>query len=166
MLEVTVKIEGFDEEGNPEPEVTEEIVRKTAEIIAKRLEHDLKAAIDPACRKLVSERLTAHIDEFMARPLQNTNIYGEKKGDPVTFTEYICKAGVEYATELVAENGRKPDYNDRGAPRVLYLARKMAEEQLNKELKPEIEKAKTEAKNFMATKIATALRDAMASAIK
>ena len=35
MLEVTVKIEGFDEEGNPEPEVTEEIVRKTAEIIAK-----------------------------------------------------------------------------------------------------------------------------------
>ena len=91
----------YDEEGK-------EIDTDSA--FARKLDEKIRAHIDSAvtvmCEKHVLPLVTAHIENLV---LQETNRWGEKTGQPVTFIEYLVKRAEDYLTEGVNYEGRRPD---------------------------------------------------------
>lgn len=166
MLEVTVKIEGFDEEGNPTADVQGEIIAGVISRIAQHIQADISRNVESAVKSELQTRISASIDELLHKCIQPTNHYGEPKGPPVTLIEYVVKSGSDYLNEEVNERGGRADYNSPKFKRAAFIARQMADEHLKAELKPQLEKAVKEAKEFVATRIAAAIKEAMASAIK
>jgi DNA-binding transcriptional regulator YiaG len=92
----------YDEEG-------EEIDTDSA--FARKLDEKIRAHIDSAvtaiCDKHVLPLVTERIEGLV---LQETNKWGEKVGEPVTFVEYLVKRAENYLTEKVTYDGKAPDH--------------------------------------------------------
>lgn len=166
MLEVTVKIAGFDEEGNPQADVQQEIITGVIHRIAGHIEDSIRKSVELQFQKTIAEKLASSIEDYLAKPIHKTNEYGEKKGESKTLVEIIAEGGAKYLAESVNDRGTRPDYSDTPIPRAEFISRQMAAEVLGKELRPIIEKAKADAKSFMVNNVTTALKEAMAKAIQ
>jgi len=74
--------------------------------ISRKVEANVKDAIDKAVtafgEKHVLPSITAYIDTYS---LQKTNEWGEKKGGPVTFAEYLVKRAEAFMQEPVNHRG-------------------------------------------------------------
>lgn len=103
--------------------------------VLSKLEKQTKETIDTAIEKLASETLGPAIETFIQNyKVQQTNSYGEKKGEAKTFTEYLMDRATNYCMQPVKYNGEPADSygakNDQ--TRITYL--------INKHLQSEIEK--------------------------
>ena len=167
MLEVTVKIEGFDEEGNPTASVQDEIIAGVCNQLTAGLERQNRELIQSKLEKIVAERTEAAVNERLGQLLFETNEYGEHRGKQLTLIELIVAAAEKHLKQKVRlRDGAAPSYNDPQAERVVWLAQTMAETTVCKELAPLLEKAKSDAKEFMANKVGIAIKEAMKTAIK
>ena len=74
--------------------------------------------------KFIVPAMKEFVETFM---IQETNKWGEKIGQKLTFTEYLVKRAEEYAQEMVDSDGRakgdlRDSYNWRGSTtRISYL---------------------------------------------
>jgi len=83
--------------------------------IEKDLKKLLADRIDEKITAIAEKSLYPHIDSTIEGFLvQQTNAYGEAKGEAKTFTEYLCGKAEEYLTEPLDNNGRTKEECKRG----------------------------------------------------
>ena len=71
------------------------------------LDKAVKARIDAEVTRIGDEHILPHIADLIdGVTLQQTNQWGEAKGEPVTFTEYLVERAEAYMTEPVDYNGK------------------------------------------------------------
>lgn len=86
----------------------------TASTFKKEIMDQVRSKIDEHVEKIAEERIGPKITEMIeATTLQLTNQWGEKKGEPVTFIEYLVSRAEHYMTEKVDYDG-KPVSNSYG----------------------------------------------------
>jgi hypothetical protein len=89
---------GWDEDGD-ETVYSSELARKLEDVIRKRIDDQVVALAD----KYIAPRIGETIEGLV---LQETNRWGEKKGQAVTFIEYLVQRAEAYMTEQVDYNGK------------------------------------------------------------
>lgn len=84
----------------------------------KRVEAIIKQRIDDAIEKLGDKYIAPNVLQLIENwKLQKTSEWGEKKADPVSFTEYLIQRGEAYLREKVNYEGKprgSDSYNWKG----------------------------------------------------
>ena len=76
------------------------------------LDRAVKARIDAEVTRIADKHITPRIGELIEGvSLQRTNEWGEAKGEPVTFTEYLVQRAEAYMTETVDYQGKSKKEN-------------------------------------------------------
>ena len=89
---------GCDEDGN------ESRFRSS---VARRLTEKVTESVDAAVSRIGAEILTPKVEEMvLGIVIQKTNQWGEKRGEPVTFVEYLTQRAEEYLREEVDHDGK------------------------------------------------------------
>lgn len=108
-----------------------EIQKRVTKLLQEALDKAVAAKFEEAVQPLLAERVDGLV-------LQKTNEWGEKTGEPLTFTEYLVKRAEQYLTEKVTYDGKTPDYSSKGTQtRITHM--------VDRHLHHHIEKAMTEA---------------------
>lgn len=131
----------------------------------REIEKRLQEAVDKKIGNLAEVHLVPRVGELIEKAnLQKTNQYGEKKGEPMTFIEYIASRAETYMSEDVDMNGKSKaegDYNWRASgPRLTVLMRMYIRDTLENHAK----KAVTDVNTVIAKNIAKAAQDAISAA--
>lgn len=110
-----------------------------------RIASTIRKQFDAQMLTLVNEQINAYLATHMAPGvkerieyfvIQNTNQYGEKKGDPTTLTEYIIAKTNSYLEEKVDKNGKTSadgysyDNNGPKTTRLAWLFRSMVDDEI------------------------------------
>ncbi len=73
------------------------VIERAAQIVAARAVHDettayksIREKVREQIASLISEKVTATIEDELAKPRQPTNAYGEPKGEPTTLAEQVA----------------------------------------------------------------------------
>ncbi len=101
------------------------------------------------CDKVVQSVIEKGVAEWI---IQQTNKYGEKKGGPVTFTEYIVGVASAYLNEKVDYQGKRSErdpFSKKAQSRLTYL--------LSEHLQYKIQTAMKDAVKIVMAEIAPAL---------
>lgn len=111
--------------------------------ILSKLEKQTKEAIDTAIEKLGSETLGPAIETFIQNyKVQQTNAYGEKKGEAKTFTEYLMSMAETYCLQPVDFNGTTSNsYTHKDHTRIAHLIDKHLSNEIEKLVKTHIHEA-------------------------
>lgn len=141
-----------------------EEIRRQSEFTAE-LKKRAKEAIDAKVREIGDRMIIPEISTIVENIcLQKTNEWGEAKGDPVTFTEYLVLKAEEYIKEQVDHNGKAKsngDYNWRGyTTRIAH----MVESNLKYSIQIAMEKALKEANSNITGGLADAVKMALSQA--
>ena len=79
----------------------------TASPIFRKIQDSIKSAIDSKFDLLFDSQIRPLVDtEIDSLVIQKTNEWGEKKGEPVTFLEYLIEQAEKYINEPVDSRGR------------------------------------------------------------
>jgi hypothetical protein len=122
--------------------------------LQSRIKEQIDAVIVDIGDKLVAPQITKMIEETS---LQATNAWGEPKGEPITFTEYLVQRANAYICEEVnhrgeAKNASRDSYWSKSGTRITHMihqhfdyeikqAMTKAYEQANKSITDGIQKA-------------------------
>ena len=75
--------------------------------LSRRVRKEIEIRIDAAVKKVGEEKIGPMVESLVrGATLQATNKWGEKKGEPVTFTEYLVQRADAYLREDVDLNGK------------------------------------------------------------
>jgi hypothetical protein len=75
-------------------------------LLDKAIQQRIDAAMNAVADKYILPNATQRIESLM---LQETNQWGEKKGQPLSFTEYLIKRADAYMQEKVNYEGKSKD---------------------------------------------------------
>ncbi len=127
------------------------------------LDRAVKARIDIEVTRLADVHITPRVAEMIEGvTLQKTNEWGEAKGTPVSFTEYLVQRAEAYMVEPVSYDGKTKTENggfsfSAKGTRVTYM--------IDKHLHYSIDTAMKQALQNANTTIAKGLNDAVRTAI-
>lgn len=112
--------------------------------ILAKLSAQTKNVIDTTIQKLAAQTLEPAIETFILNyKVQQTNQFGEKKGEAVTFTEYLMQLANDYCMQPVKYDGTPYDgygsKNDR--TRITHLIDKHLQTEIEKLVKTHISEA-------------------------
>ena len=154
---------GFDPENDEEVSYESQFKRE--------IEKRIQLAVDAKIGALADQHLVPRVGEMIEKTnMRRTNHYGEPKGEPMTFIEYIASRAEVYMSEDVDYNGKsKADLEARNAstynlqpsgPRLTVLMRSYIRDTLEKHATAAI----TDVNKVIAQNIQKAAQDAIASA--
>lgn len=131
----------------------------------REIEARIQKAVDEKIAALAAEHLIPRVGEMIEKAnLRKTSNYGEPKGEPMTFIEYIANRAEAYMSEKVNSAGKtkeESDYQWREAgPRLTILMRGYIQDTLEKHAKA----ALTDVNKVIAANLEKAARDAIQSA--
>lgn len=148
---------------NPETEEETSYESKFQREIQKRIQQ----AVDAKIAALAEVHLIPRVGEMIeSANMMRTNQYGEPKGEPLTFKEYIAMRAEAYMSEPVNYNGQsKSESNDSynwrvDGPRLTVLMRSYIRETLEKHAKAAV----TDVNKVIATNIGKAAQEAITAA--
>lgn len=157
-VEALLNATGYDPENDHEVRYESRFKRE----IEKRIQD----AVDAKISALANEHLVPKVGEMIeSLTFQKTNNYGEPKGEPLTFTEYIASRAEVYMSEKVDSQGRGKeecgsyDFRPNG-PRLTVLMKLYIQEHLNACAKAAV----TDINKVIAQNIQKAATDAIALA--
>lgn len=79
----------------------------TASHFGKELEKRIKVRIDESIDALAQKHVLPNVTSYMENLLiQTTNQWGEKRGEPVSFIEYLTQRAEAYMQEKVSHDGK------------------------------------------------------------
>lgn len=111
------------------------------------LETRIKEGIDAAINKLAEEHLLPNVAKQVEEMcLQSTNEWGEKKGEPLSFTEYLIARAERYLAEKVDYDGNskseKGGYSWSGTQtRITHLVEKHLHYKIESAMKKAVQEA-------------------------
>lgn len=137
----------------------------------REIEKRIQAAVDAKIAALAAEHVIPRVGELIEKTnMRQTNRYGEPKGDPMTFIEYIASRAEVYMSEDVDFHCKsKADYEALGestynwrscGPRLTVVMRMYIRDALEKSAKAAV----TNVNAVIAKNIAKAAQDAIATA--
>ncbi len=114
---------GLELIGLTQAELQERVIEKIAEgfldrdgeescetmlaIISGKLHKHSTEHIDATIRALAEEHVLPHVSRYVEEiTIQGTNEWGEKRGEPKTFVEYLVHCAKSYLQEKVNHNGK------------------------------------------------------------
>lgn len=137
---------------NPDDDCEYDRHSKFREDLKKRVKERIDQKVDELAQQFVLPNVSEYIETLT---LQKTNQWGEKKGQPITFVEYLVQRAEAYMQEEVSFDGKtkaQDNYNWRGAQtRITYL--------VNSHLQYSIETAMKEALQIATSSIAKGLHE-------
>lgn len=108
----------------------------------KAAESRIQEHADQTVMKICEERILGNIEEYVRNlVLQQTNSYGEAKGDPQTFTEWLIARAEAYLTEDVNRHGKPKggEYDWRArSNRLTYMIHEHLEFEISRAMKAAI----------------------------
>ena len=124
--------------------------------IAKKLDALIKKHIDDSINAIAEKHILPNVSNYIENlTLQTTNQWGEKKGNPVTFIEYLTQRAEDYMQEKVSYDGKSKNegsYSWSGTQtRITYL--------VNQHLHYSIETAMKNALSIATNSISTGLQE-------
>lgn len=93
---------------NPDDDCEYERHSAFREDLKKRVKSRIDEKIDELAQKFVLPNVSEYIESLT---LQQTNQWGEKKGEPVTFVEYLVQRAQDYMQEKVNYEGKSKEEN-------------------------------------------------------
>ncbi|MEL7111405.1 MAG: hypothetical protein AAGK93_00525 [Pseudomonadota bacterium] len=98
MVERLLYSEGFDEDGDIEIKSTK---------FQKQMKERIVAQVDGAIENIAAKNVLPNVEQYLLGfAIERTNQWGERKGEPVSFVEYITGRADEYIREKVDSQGR------------------------------------------------------------
>lgn len=80
---------------------------RTRSLLAKKLDALVKQHIDATINALAEKHVLPNVSSYIENlTLQTTNQWGEKRGVPVTFIEYLTQRAEDYMQEKVSFEGK------------------------------------------------------------
>lgn len=106
--------------GNPQGGYDED---DWSETLWSKIQRRADKLIAAAVTKVADQEISPRLEEMITKVvLHKTNQWGEKRGEPVTFIEYLVQSAEAYLNEEVTFDGKKPDYISRGKTTRLIFA--------------------------------------------
>lgn len=114
-----------------EPPSTPDEIRASA--FRSRLLAAVKGRVDAAIDRIATEQVAPKVEQLVANlTIQRTNQFGEAKGEPSTFIEYLTSRADRWLLEEVDTNGRSQaecrssgySWQGKGTPRIVSLVDK------------------------------------------
>jgi len=137
MGQIDLEVLGLNQEELQERVVEHVCDRVLKDVSTDEDDEEYKSASPwrEALDKLVTDRINAKVDEMAAREvvpavgeiienlvLQSTTAWGERRGEPVTFIEYLIQRAEAYLKEEVTGDGKKPDsYSQSKQKRISWM---------------------------------------------
>jgi hypothetical protein len=128
-----------------------------------------KAKLDEHVNKLINNALAQYAEKTLTPAItsgmacliiHNTNEYGEKKGPPLTLTEYVTKAADNYLREQVNHEGKAKSqgsydsYNWKPeSSRAFWLLNKSIQENVNVQINAALATVNTEVASAVSTAV-------------
>jgi len=84
---------------------------------------------DAAARDVITEKAKVFLQDFIDKPRDVTNTYGEKTGQTVTFSERILKQWGDFMSQKVNARGEPGSYNDQ-TTRSEYMIRQIVDKDM------------------------------------
>ena len=111
-------LDDTDEDGNPTGARSQ-----FQDQMRERIKAKIDASVDEVAAKHILPNITAYLETLV---MQETNSWGEKKGAPVTFIEYLTQRAEVFMVEPVDHEGKSKRENSRGSwtqkgTRVAYM---------------------------------------------
>ncbi|MCQ9423445.1 hypothetical protein NRB16_07915 [Pseudomonas sp. LJDD11] len=131
----------------------------------QQIEKRVKDAVDQKIDAMFAEHVLPRVGEIIeSADMRKTSHYGEPKGEPMTFKEYIASRAEVYMSEKVDFNGKSKDesgdYNWRETgPRLTVLMKLYIKDTLEKSAKSAI----SDVNKVIAKNIEQAAKDAITS---
>lgn len=148
---------GYDEDG-------EEFSQSSR--FQQQIQQRVKDAVDQKIDAMFAEHVLPRVGEIIeSADMRKTSSYGEPKGEPMTFKEYIASRAETYMSEKVDYNGNSKDesrdsYNWReSGPRLTVLMKLYIKDSLEKSAKSAI----NDVNKVIAKNIEQAAKDAITS---
>jgi len=91
-------VEGLWQEG----EFSGSLIEKAHQRIEQLLDDAVDGAVDKAVKPIIEQGVRSFV-------IQQTNTFGEQKGEPVTFTEFITHRAETWLNAVVDHNGKAVD---------------------------------------------------------
>ena len=156
-VEALLRSTGFD------PETEQEIRYESR--FKREIDTRIQKAVDSKIAALAEEHLLPRVGEMIeSANLQQTNNYGEPKGKPMTFIEYIVARAEAYMSEPVnwkLKTRQEESYNwSNEGPRLVVLMKLHIKDTLDREAKAAV----SDVNKVIAKNITQAAKDAIASA--
>ena len=148
----------FDEDGD---------VYSSGSPLSARLRKEIQVRIDDAIRIVADKHVTPQlVDKIESITMQKTNEWGEKKGGPVSFIEYLTDRTEKFMVEPVDTNGRSQEecrrsgnsFYGKGTTRVAQAIDK----HLEYSIKTAMEKALADAQSTITVSLTEACKLALA----
>lgn len=117
MCELVLAGKSYDEDGNEEYDDSQ---------FKKKLEERLRAHVTTTINAIAEAHVLPNVTQYIENlVLQTTNKWGEKKGEPVSFIEYLVQRAEAYIQEEVNYQGKgksESDYNwSKNTTRIAYM---------------------------------------------
>lgn len=90
-------------EYDPENDTEYPVASRFQQAIKKRIEQQVNETINAIAEKHVLPNVSKYVEELT---IQQTNQYGEKRGESVTFIEYLTQRAKDYMQEKVDFKGK------------------------------------------------------------
>lgn len=162
---LTVSLQELLGEDGEGLDLSDRIVNQAGQCLCDAMRPEIREQIKQSVDLRIKEQIGGMIDKVFSEVLYDTDSYGRRRTDqPFTMTELVVKKAVEYLEKRVDERGQDSGYSDKNMSRVMWIAKKAAEEIVAKELAPVVEQAKAEIKAQVGNKLAAAFKAALKDA--
>ena len=138
--------------------VSGRVLEQCRDIIIRRLDEKHSKAVDAALGELARQQ----IQDVASLPIQRTDLYGNKKGEPVQLRAFIIESFDGWFTTKVDKNGDEKGYERnylRGNIVVRNLIEEIFKQELEKALRESIDAAKLAIKNHVAQAAAERIKE-------
>lgn len=140
-------------------EIQQQVVENVSSQLLEQIRRDAAEKVSLTVDRVVGEKVTEWVTNMLNRPYQPISTWGEPKGPPTTIQNVIEDNAANFMKESVNREGKAYDgYGDK-QPRYMWAARKVAEEAMEKTLKPELNKLILDMRNQIVSGMSTVVAD-------
>lgn len=136
------------------------IMDRVVEVLTDRLQRNIEKQVHDRMRKVIDDVLQAKAEasvaEYLTKPMQKTNHYGEPVGAPITMTEMVASKFEEHMKEHVDTRGQKQDaYNSgKGEKRLDWIVKQICGDKLEDAVRVTVKEARQKGEDAMKSAIA------------
>lgn len=138
----------------------ESIMDRVVSHLTDQLQRNIEKQVHDRMRKVIDDVLQAKAEstvaEYLTRPMQKTNHYGEPVGAPITMTEMIAVKFDDHMKECVDTRGNKQDVysSNKGDKRLDWIIKQICSDKLESVVSAAVKEARQKGEDAMKNAIA------------
>ncbi len=145
----------------PDEDLQEAIVESAAASIVSQIGDELRHNVRDAVTEQIHAQVGAIVTEEIEKPVQRTDCWGGRKGEPVPLRDLIIAEAQKHLSEKVNERGEASGYSERNRTRLEYQLQVVATKAVQDAMKAEIAGAVQAIRAEMEGKMTDMIREAI-----